>query len=136
LRAARNDLNRHFMDQPVDTNSLDKKTVILRGLKGQCPKCGQSPLFASYLKPVEACSACGERWVDIRADDAPAWASILIAGHILAPFFHPLSFKSGLSTPVASAILVFAGIGICLTALPRMKGLFMALIWRNGAPMS
>jgi uncharacterized protein (DUF983 family) len=33
--------------------------VLLRGLRGRCPRCGRGALFAGYLRIVDRCSACG-----------------------------------------------------------------------------
>ncbi len=115
---------------------LNKKTVIWRGLKMRCPKCDGAPLFRAYLKPVKECSSCGENWEKIRADDGPAWATMLVVLHVLAPLFHFVTFKSGVSMLTSTLILCGAGLALCLALLPRMKGLFIALIWKTGAPTS
>ncbi len=52
---------------------------LKRALCGRCPQCGMGKLYKSYLKQVDACSACGEELGSIRADDGPAWVTILIA---------------------------------------------------------
>ena len=59
----------------------DAFSAVLRGLRGRCPHCGQGHLFRAYLKPVDACSVCHEPLKHIRADDGPAWLTILIVGH-------------------------------------------------------
>ena len=38
-----------------------------------------------YLTVRHACPACGTELHHHRADDGPAWATILITGHLLAP---------------------------------------------------
>jgi len=115
---------------------IAKWPAIKRGLKGKCPNCGQTKLFRAYLKPVEHCASCGENWGQVRADDGPAWASMLIAGHVLAPFFYFITFRMELPDWVRTLALVLVGVGICLAVLPRMKGLFIALIWSTKAPTS
>ena len=118
------------------TAQLDKWTAMRRGLKGDCPKCDDAKLFQSYLKPVNHCPSCGENWEDVRADDGPAWASMLIAGHVLAPFFYFITFRTELPDWIRTLALVIVGVVMCLVALPRMKGLFMAWIWYTDAPTS
>ena len=61
------------------------KQAMGRGLHGQCPACGQGKLFRAFLKPVDACAACGEDYTHQRADDFPPYIVILLLGHILAP---------------------------------------------------
>ena len=119
-----------------DVSTVDKWKAIRRGLKGSCPKCGQAKLFRTYLKPVDNCASCSENWEDVRADDGPAWASMLIAGHVLAPFFYFITFRMDLPDWVRTLALVLVGVGICLAVLPRMKGLFIAWIWYTKAPTS
>lgn len=58
---------------------------LLRGLRCRCPACGEGKLFAHYLKPVAACSRCGEVISGHAADDFPPYIVILLLGHILAP---------------------------------------------------
>lgn len=115
---------------------IDKWLAIRRGLKGVCPKCGEAKLFRAYLKQVEHCPSCHENWGAVRADDGPAWASMLIAGHVLAPFFYFITFRMELPDWLRTLALVLVGVGICLAVLPRMKGLFIAWIWYTKAPTS
>lgn len=48
---------------------------IKRGFLGSCPACGSGRLFRSFIKSVDACSACGERMDHHRADDFPLISS-------------------------------------------------------------
>ena len=121
----------------MDTQPPTRKWPILkRGLMGRCPNCGKAKLFRSYLKQVDHCPSCGENWGEVRADDGPAWASILVSGHLMAPLFYFIIFKSNLPEWGATTLLVALGVGICLTILPAMKGFFIALIWTTKAPTS
>ncbi len=112
--------------------------AIGRGLLGRCPRCGRAPLFARYLRQVDECPCCGERWGAIRADDAPPWLTILIVGHILAPFMIAVVRDELLPPWLATAGCVAIALALCLLILPRAKGLFIALIWawRAGAARS
>lgn len=65
----------------------EKWVAALRGLRLSCPMCGRGALFGSYLKLSERCAACGETLGHIRADDGPAWATILVVGHTMVPAF-------------------------------------------------
>ena len=108
-------------------------TVIRRGLARRCPNCGEGAVLTGYLTRVEACSSCGEDLSHLSADDGPAWATLIVVGHVLAPFL--IIFGRDERIPVWMAIAVLsvmmlAGVWWCL---PRFKGLFIALIWRIGA---
>ena len=111
-------------------------TAILRGICGRCPRCGQGKLFRSYLKPVSECAQCAAPWGEIRADDGPAWATMLIVGHVLAPMMIALSRDESVPMWILiSGLLTFALV-MCLTLLPVTKGAFIAIIWRNRAASS
>lgn len=117
-------------------STLSKRTVIWRGFRLRCPKCGEGALFRAYLKPVDACASCGHDWSKVRADDGPAWATMLVVLHLMAPLFHVIGFKADLPMWASSLILSSLGLIFCLLLLPCMKGVFMAIIWKTGAPTS
>ena len=85
-------------------------------------------MMDGYLTVRQACPACGTELHHHRADDGPAWATILITGHLMAPLmlivfsFRPEAWKMALGFSV-----VFVALSLWL--LPRMKGLFVALQW-------
>lgn len=109
---------------------------IRRALRGRCPGCGQGRLFRSYLKPVERCEACGETWSEVRADDGPAWLTILVVGHLLAPVIGLIVIHGRLSAYQALAVIVGLAVAMCLLVLPRAKGVFIAAIWALRASTS
>ncbi|HVA14577.1 MAG TPA: DUF983 domain-containing protein [Stellaceae bacterium] len=115
----------------------DLWTAIKRGLRGRCPVCGQGALFRSYLKLSDRCAHCGENLGEIRADDGPAWATILIVGHLTVPFLI-IAARSNAPEWVYFAVLFPFIIGMTLALLPRVKGVFVALLWsfdlRSGVP--
>lgn len=104
-----------------------------RGFKRTCPNCAQAPLFRTYLKSVDRCQSCGEDWGQVRADDGPAWATMLVVGHMIAPLFPFIIFADGLPSWAAIAILCSLALVLSLWLLPRMKGVFIGFIWATGA---
>jgi len=124
-------------DNSVDNrNSLTprKKWPHLKnGLKQTCPKCGDAPLFKAYLQPVDSCTSCHQDWNKTRAELAPAWAAMTIAAHIVILIYHFFIFGSSWPDWLQISILIALAVIICLATLPRMKGLFMAIIWLTGA---
>ena len=56
---------------------------MLRGAALKCPACGVGAMFRRYLKVADACPHCGEELHHHRADDAPAYFTIVIVGHIV-----------------------------------------------------
>ena len=56
---------------------------MLRGAVHKCPACSVGAMFRRYLKVADACPHCGEELHHHRADDAPAYFTIVIVGHIV-----------------------------------------------------
>jgi uncharacterized protein (DUF983 family) len=107
-----------------------------RGALGRCPNCGKGKLFRSYLKQVDACAECGEGFGHIRADDAPAWLTILVTGHIVV--FTALGVEQNVDLPVWVSMTLWAALTliVALGLLPRAKGTFIAMIWALKSPGS
>lgn len=112
-------------------------TAIKRGLSQRCPICGEGKLFRSYLKLSDRCSHCGAALSELRADDGPAWATILIVGHLIVPFFI-VTARSGAPDWVYYAVLFPITIAMTLALLPLSKGVFVALLYsfdvKTGVP--
>lgn len=107
--------------------------AVKRGLMLRCPQCGKGHVLAGYLKQSDACEFCGLRTGDIRADDGPAWATILLVGHLVSPMFFLFARRYD-AFPLLPFLLV-AGmvLGLMAVLLPRMKGLFIGVIWASRA---
>lgn len=115
----------------VDVVERAVKPAMLRGWRLRCPSCGTGPMFKGYLKVREACPACGQELHHHRADDGPAYLTILIVGHLLAP---ALLFTYSKWRPEPLVMVVGFTIGtvaLSLYLLPRLKGALVALQWAN-----
>lgn len=103
--------------------------ALLNGARLKCPSCGEGPLLHHYLKPHHACSACGQDLSHQRADDGPAYLTILIVGHIMGFALHVI-YSTFRPEPLALALILSS---IALTAslvlLPRLKGMIIAYQW-------
>ena len=64
------------------------KPAFLRGWRRRCPEGGAGPMMRGYLSVRESCPVCGEEFHHHRADDGPAYLTILIVGHLMAPGLH------------------------------------------------
>jgi uncharacterized protein (DUF983 family) len=111
----------------------DTWLAVRRGLRLTCPACGKGRIMAGYLRQAECCSNCGERTGDIRADDGPAWATILLVGHLVSPFFFVFANRDANAVFVPFLFIAAIVIGATMLILPRMKGLFIGLIWASRA---
>ena len=110
--------------------------VIARGLRERCPNCGVGHLFKSYLKQVDSCARCGERFGHIQADDAPPWLTISIVGLVVGAL--ALGFQRYITWPDLVTSLMWCGlaVGLCLAVLSRAKGVVIGLIWASHGPGS
>ncbi len=85
--------------------------------------------MSGYLKVADTCDHCHEELFHHRADDGPAWATIIISGHLLAPImlfvfesFRPEGWQMALGFSAAF-------VALALFLLPRFKGMFVAFQW-------
>ena len=58
---------------------------VWRGAQNRCPVCGEGRVFRGWLKVVPECAVCQAPLGALRADDAPPYFTIFIAGHLLVP---------------------------------------------------
>jgi len=106
-------------------------TGLWRGLTMRCPACGDSPLFARYLKLHSHCARCGLRLDEFRADDAPPYFTILAVGHIVVPGMLLLEKLAHPPSWVHSALWIPLTLALTLLVLPRMKGAVIGVQWAN-----
>lgn len=111
------------------TEDRPMKPALLRGLRKRCPNCGEGAMFDGYLKVADRCPACREELMHHRADDGPAYLTILVVGHLMAPLIH-VAFTKFRPDPLTLATIFTVGcVGLSLYLLPRMKGLVVGVQW-------
>lgn len=114
---------------PVTAQDRPTKPAMLRGLRRCCPNCGEGKLFSGYLKVVDRCAICHEDFHHHRADDGPAYLTILVVGHVLAVMMH-VGFTQFRPEPLLFAtVLTVICITLSLYLLPRLKGMIVAIQW-------
>ena len=103
--------------------------ALRAGFGLRCPHCHQGKLLRAYLKVVDRCPVCGEAFYHHRADDAPAYFTILIVGHVLLPLM--LIALEIMPEPQWVHFAVWPALAIVMTytLLPRIKGALVALQW-------
>lgn len=106
--------------------------AIRRGLLGQCPRCGSARLFRRFLKPIPHCPQCGQNWTHQQADDFPAYVSILVTGHLMAPLIIALTRDTELSVSALMAIVLPLAIVLMIGLLQPAKGGIISLQWWFG----
>ena len=112
-----------------DGHDRPTRPALIRGWQCLCPNCGKGALLHHYLKVTEKCAACGTDFTPQRADDGPAYMTILVVGHIVTPLLY-FVFVTYRPTPIYMAFGFSAlTIVLALLLLPRFKGMFVALQW-------
>jgi uncharacterized protein (DUF983 family) len=124
-------------DQTVNIGHLRSeqrglKHSLLRGWRRKCPNCGAGPLLRGYLKVNDVCTVCREELFHHRADDGPAYLTILIVGHLMAPSLH-IVFVTWRPEPLTLFTIFAVGcVGLSLYLLPRLKGAMIGFQWAKG----
>ena len=114
---------------PATEDDRPMKQAIWRGFRRRCPNCGNGHLFTGYLKVADVCPACHEDLHHHRADDGPAYLTILIVGHLMAPLLL-LVYQAYRPAPIVTiAIFVTGTVALSLLLLPRLKGVIVAIQW-------
>lgn len=111
---------------------MEKRSLaegLRRGLLGRCPNCGSGRLFRAYLKVEEHCPTCGHDNGRYRADDAPAYFTIFLVGHlIIAPVLVFEVIWQANPWMVVGVTLPALALA-CLLLLPRIKGAVLGVHW-------
>jgi uncharacterized protein (DUF983 family) len=105
------------------------KPAIWRGWRRRCPACGKGRLLTGYLTVRSACPACGEDFRPQRADDGPAYLTILIVGHVMAPLLVIVFVEFRPAPGVLAGIFSLGTVALSLYLLPRLKGVVVAIQW-------
>ncbi len=121
-----------FQDDDLRLDMMEDRPLrpaMLRGWRRRCPSCGAGPLLRGYLKVRESCPVCGEALHHQRADDGPAYLTILIVGHLMAPLIMWV-FTTWRPDPLVLATVFSVGtVALSLYLLPRLKGALVGVQW-------
>ncbi|MFK7751155.1 MAG: DUF983 domain-containing protein [Sedimentitalea sp.] len=100
-----------------------------RGWRRKCPNCGSGPLLKGYLGVHQSCTVCRQDLHHHRADDGPAYLTILLVGHLMAPLLH-FTFVTWRPEPLTLFTIFAVGcVGLSLYLLPRLKGAMIGYQW-------
>ncbi len=105
------------------------KPALWRGWRRRCPNCGSGPMLRGYLQVRDECAVCGEELHHHRADDGPAYLTILIVGHIMAPALLAAYTAYRPEPLVLAAVFSVGCVALSLYLLPRLKGAMVGLQW-------
>ncbi|MFD2238600.1 DUF983 domain-containing protein [Aureimonas populi] len=103
------------------------------GLRGRCPRCGEGPLFAGFLRLDKRCEECGLDYTPFDTADGPAFFVMSLVGFLIVGLalyvevaYSPSVFVHLLLWPILAA-------GLTLPTLRLSKGLLIGLQYRNKA---
>lgn len=116
---------------PGQTISSERsvRQAVLRGAQLTCPACGRGRLFYAFLKVSDACPACSEALHHQRADDAPAYFTMVIVAHVVVGGLLAVEQAFAPPTWVQLGIWLPATVILSLLLLPRIKGMLIGLQW-------
>jgi uncharacterized protein (DUF983 family) len=112
-----------------DTGERLVGPALRRGWRCRCPACGSGPMLRGYLTVRDSCPVCGEELHHHRADDGPAYLTILIVGHLMAPLILWGFVKFRPDPMVLATIFTVGTVALSLFLLPRLKGMVVAMQW-------
>ena len=116
----------------MTTPAPSRLAAMKRGFAHRCPNCGEGPLYRAYLKVVDECGSCGQALGKYRADDGPAYFTILLVGHlVIAPMlFLQWVWKAPVWLVLPLTLIPLAAVTLLL--LPRVKGVLVGLLYSLG----
>lgn len=116
-----------------ETGQKDELWPILwRGWRRRCPNCGKGPMMSGYLTVRDSCPVCRQELHHHRADDGPAYLTILIVGHLMAPLLLIVFINWRPEPLVLFTIFGVGCVALSLYLLPRLKGAIVAFQWARG----
>jgi uncharacterized protein (DUF983 family) len=118
------------VERAAQVNWLESLT---RGFRRRCPRCGEGKMFSGYLTVPESCPACGLAFEPLRADDAPAYFTIFIVGHVIVTGLLMLQKFEHPETWVQTVIWIPLTVVLTLGLLPFVKGAVMGAIYASHA---
>ncbi|HWL82166.1 MAG TPA: DUF983 domain-containing protein [Roseomonas sp.] len=107
-------------------------TMLGRGAMNRCPICGEGKVFQGFLRLAPECTHCHTRFAGLRADDAPPYFTIFIAGHLLLPpvFWVESAYQPPMWVHMAVWLPLFAV--VCTLMLRPVKGAVVGWMLRLG----
>ena len=120
-------------DHSQDTAHYPPVDPVSVGLRGRCPRCGEGAMFDGLLSVKDRCTNCKLDYSFADAGDGPAVFVIMIVGFIVAGF--AMWLEINYSPPVWLQALIWLPVAsvLCLAGLRMLKGVLIALQYRNKA---
>lgn len=104
--------------------------AVGRGFVGRCPNCGKGAMFRAYLSVNPRCPVCSEDLSAERADDAPAFLTLLVACCVGGAGVL-LSDDASSQLPLLAVAVIWLAVTavVGLLVLPQIKGAVVGYQW-------
>ena len=86
-------------------------------------------MLRGYLVVRTECPVCHEPLLHHQADDGPAYLTILVVGHLMAPILLWVYFEYEPDPLLIIAMFSVGCVALSLYLLPRFKGMVVAIQW-------
>ncbi len=106
---------------------------LIAGIGGKCPRCGQGPLFKTFLGLNDRCSTCALDLKGADSGDGPAVFVMFLVGPIAVAIAFIARFVWFASIPVAFALAGGAAVLLTLALLRPFKATLVALQYKHKA---
>lgn len=105
------------------------RPALRRGLMNRCPACGKGRILHHYLKIQTNCPQCGENLSHARADDGPAYFTVLVVAHLVGFALHFLWSIWRMDPFTMTIVVSVLAVVLSLLLLPRFKGMMVGWQW-------
>ena len=103
--------------------------ALRRGLMMRCPACGEGHILHHYLKIHSNCPECGEDLTHARADDGPAYFTVLVVAHLVGFTLHFLWSIWRMDPLTMTIVVSVLAVVLSLLLLPHFKGMMVGWQW-------
>jgi uncharacterized protein (DUF983 family) len=117
----------------VQVSETSWLSSLARGFRRRCPRCGEGRMFTGYLTVPESCPTCALAFEPLRADDAPAYFTVFIVGHVIVTGLLLLQKLAHPDAWVQYSIWIPLTLVLTLGLLPFVKGAVMGAIYASHA---
>jgi uncharacterized protein (DUF983 family) len=108
----------------------DLTPALWRGFLGRCPNCRKGAMFTAYIRVAPRCPVCHEDLSPQRADDAPAYLTLVIVCHVIgAGVLFSDEILPNAPLIIAISFWLAATALMSILILPRMKGAVVGYQW-------
>ena len=122
-------MSQTFANLPTTELERPLARSIKRCMIGQCPACGQSGLFKTFLSISDSCPHCGEEFYHHRADDGPPFFSMFFVAPIVVAIM--VIYEQAALPPLWHHVVIGLVLStvLCIGLIPPIKGFFVGIQW-------